>query len=426
MSQIVIQVENLAKRYRLGTVNSQTLREDLAQLFARLRGKKQTLQTATNTLDSIDNPYVWALKDVSFKVPQGQVLGIIGKNGAGKSTLLKLLSKITAPTSGIIKVKGKLASLLEVGTGFHPELTGRENIFLNGAILGMTKAEIRTKLDEIVDFAGISKYIDTPVKRYSSGMSVRLGFAIAAHLEPEILIVDEVLAVGDYEFQKRAIGKMQDVAAGGRTVLFVSHNMGAVGSFCQEVMVIKQGQVDFRGDTHEGIARYMEDNALSKDFSPNQEAEMFIQQVELLNQAQTLTNVFNYAETFSVRISIGINQFQENAFLSFRVSDAQRGRIVFTQEYPFRKIGTASSSQAEVLVTTPSHFLRGGKYRIFLAIYIPNVGVFDVWEDIAQFTVVDTGSGYEQHSHIDNGCVFADCQWEVLDKPRKQPTNNNS
>ncbi len=413
MSQIVIRIENLSKRYRLGTVNNQTLKEDIGLLFHRLMGQKRTIQASKNQLDSTDSEYIWALENVSFDVSQGEVLGIIGKNGAGKSTLLKLLSKITAPTSGRIKVKGKLASLLEVGTGFHPELTGRENIYLNGAILGMTKSEIARKLDEIVEFAGISKYIDTPVKRYSSGMSVRLGFAIAAHLEPDILIVDEVLAVGDYEFQKRAIGKMQDVAAGGRTVLFVSHNMGAVGSFCHEIMVMKQGGIAFRGETNEGITRYMEDNALSQQFQPKEEAQMFVRSIKLLNQRQEYTNVFNYAESFSVCVGIGINDFLAKAFLSFRVSDAQRGRIVFTQEYPFEKIASQSTKNVEVTVTTPGYFLRGGKYRIFLAIYIPNVGIFDIWEDIARFTVVDTGSGYEQHSHLDNGCVFAKCEWKI-------------
>jgi lipopolysaccharide transport system ATP-binding protein len=234
MSDTIISVENLSKQYRLGMVGSGTLREDLLGWWYRVRGKEDPYLKIgdTNTRDTKGNSdYVWALKDVNFEVKQGEVLGIIGKNGAGKSTLLKLLSRVTAPTTGTIKAKGRIASLLEVGTGFHPELTGKENIYLNGSIMGMKRAEINAKMDEIIDFAGVERYIDTPVKRYSSGMYVRLAFAVAAHLEPEILIVDEVLSVGDAEFQKKAIGKMEDVSSGqGRTVLFVSHNMKAVSA----------------------------------------------------------------------------------------------------------------------------------------------------------------------------------------------------
>jgi lipopolysaccharide transport system ATP-binding protein len=224
--------ENLSKQYRLGLVGTGTLSHDLNRWWHRIRGKEDPYLKVGEVNDRSSrggSDYVWALRDINFEVQQGEVLGIIGKNGAGKSTLLKIMSKVTGPTTGRIKAKGRIASLLEVGTGFHPELTGRENIYLNGTILGMTKKEVDRKLDEIVDFAGVARYLDTPAKRYSSGMMVRLGFAVAAHLEPEILIVDEVLAVGDAEFQKKAIGKMQEVShEGGRTVLFVSHNMASV------------------------------------------------------------------------------------------------------------------------------------------------------------------------------------------------------
>ncbi|MFN5218151.1 MAG: ABC transporter ATP-binding protein, partial [Sphingomonadales bacterium] len=229
---IVIKVENVSKQYRLGNVGSGTLRDDLTRWWYRMRGKEDPLMQVGSTNDrtqKADSDYVWALKDINFEVQQGDTLGIIGRNGAGKSTLLKILSKTTAPTTGSVKVKGRIASLLEVGTGFHPELTGRENIYLNGAILGMRKHEITRKLDEIVDFAGVERYLDTPVKRYSSGMYVRLAFGVAAHLESEILIIDEVLAVGDAEFQKKCLGKMGEVSKGeGRTVLFVSHNIAAI------------------------------------------------------------------------------------------------------------------------------------------------------------------------------------------------------
>jgi lipopolysaccharide transport system ATP-binding protein len=243
----VIRVENISKLYKLGVVSTGTLRDDLAIWFAKIQGKESPLKKvgASNALnDKESDGYVWSLKDISFDVKQGEVVGVIGKNGAGKSTLLKILSKITSPTHGRIHIKGRIASLLEVGTGFHSELTGRENIYLNGAILGMTKREIKSKIDEIVEFSGISKYIDTPVKRYSSGMTVRLGFAVAAHLEPEILIVDEVLAVGDAEFQKKCLGKMKDVSVNeGRTVIFVSHNMAAVENLCDRAILLDKGSV---------------------------------------------------------------------------------------------------------------------------------------------------------------------------------------
>lgn len=260
MSDIAIKFENISKQYRLGTVGTGTISHDLNRWWHQIRGKEDPYLMIGDTNDrssKATSEYVWALRDITFDVKQGDVVGIIGKNGAGKSTLLKILSRVTSPTTGSIKAKGRIASLLEVGTGFHPELTGRENIYMNGAIMGMTKAEITKKLDEIVDFAGIEKYIDTPTKRYSSGMTVRLGFAIAAHLEPEILVVDEVLAVGDAEFQKKAIGKMQDVSQGdGRTVLFVSHNMAAVRKLCKSGIVLKDGTVEFNGSSLDALTFY--------------------------------------------------------------------------------------------------------------------------------------------------------------------------
>lgn len=252
MSDVVIRVENLYKEYRLGTISHGTLYRDLQSWWARLRGKEdpnsiivspQSFTPHASRFTSSENPHMLALNDVSFEVRRGEVLGIIGRNGSGKSTLLKILSEVTSPTKGQVKIKGRVASLLDVGTGFHPELTGRENIYLNGAILGMFKQEIANKFDEIVAFAEIEKFIDTPVKRYSSGMYVRLAFSVAAHLEPEILIVDEVLAVGDAQFQKKCLGKMGDVAKGGRTVLFVSHNMAAVLSLCGKGILLDNGRI---------------------------------------------------------------------------------------------------------------------------------------------------------------------------------------
>ena len=265
---IAIEFENISKQYRLGLVSTGTLSHDLNRFWQTrvLRREDPYLKVGevNDRAHKGASEYVWALKDINFKVEQGDVVGIIGRNGAGKSTLLKLLSRVTAPTTGTIRARGRIASLLEVGTGFHPEMTGRENIYMNGAIMGMSRAEITRKLDEIVDFSGCERYLDTPVKRYSSGMTVRLGFAIAAHLEPEILVVDEVLAVGDAEFQKKAIGKMQDVSRGeGRTVLFVSHNMGAVKNLCKKGIVLNKGNVSFNGTSEEAIEFYTKDRFIS-------------------------------------------------------------------------------------------------------------------------------------------------------------------
>ena len=265
-----IEFNNISKQYRLGLVSTRTLSHDLDRWWkVNVMHKEDPylkIGSVNDRSQAADSEYVWALKDIDFKVEQGDVVGIIGKNGAGKSTLLKLLSKVTGPTTGTIRARGRIGSLLEVGTGFHQEMTGRENIYLNGAILGMTKQEVTRKLDEIVDFSGCERYLDTPVKRYSSGMMVRLGFAVAAHLDPEILVVDEVLAVGDAEFQKKAIGKMQDVSKGeGRTVLFVSHNMASIKQLCRHGIVLKNGYVDYCGSTNDAVSYYLKNNAFKAE-----------------------------------------------------------------------------------------------------------------------------------------------------------------
>ncbi len=272
MSDIAIQFDNVGKLYKLGLVGTGTLGDDLTRWWkTSVLGQEDPFLKIGESNDRTSkgaSDYVWALQNISFDVHQGDVVGIIGKNGAGKSTLLKLLSRVTTPTTGEIRAHGRIASLLEVGTGFHPELTGRENIYMNGSIMGMRKAEITRKLDEIVDFAGVERYIDTPVKRYSSGMTVRLGFAVAAFLEPEILVVDEVLAVGDAEFQKKAIGKMQDVSKGeGRTVLFVSHNMGSIRALCNKGVVLKNGVVDYSGEIAGAVDHYILGDSINTDTS---------------------------------------------------------------------------------------------------------------------------------------------------------------
>lgn len=309
-----IEFNHVGKQYRLGLVSTGTFSHDFSRWWTmNVMGKEDPYLKIgeTNIRSSKGNSdLIWALKDINFCVEQGDVVGIIGKNGAGKSTLLKLLSRVTAPTTGEINICGRIASLLEVGTGFHPEMTGRENIYMNGAIMGMTKAEITRKFDEIVDFSGCERYIDTPVKRYSSGMKVRLGFSVAAHLEPEILVVDEVLAVGDAEFQKKAIGKMQDVSKGdGRTVLFVSHNMAAVRSLCQKGMVLCDGMIDYTGNAEDAVNYYLEsttsqseDRKLMTDCIDRCKPYLKVSEIRINNTPYNATAIHHGQEVLDVLI----------------------------------------------------------------------------------------------------------------------------
>ena len=294
---VILKVENLSKQYRLGLVGTGTISHDFNRFLARIRGKEDPYLKIGESNDRSTkgtSEYVWALKDINFEVKRGEILGIIGKNGAGKSTLLKILSKVTGPTTGAIKSKGRIASLLEVGTGFHPEMTGKENIFLNGAILGMTKKEIASKLDEIIEFSGCERYVETPVKRYSSGMKVRLAFAVAAFLEPDILVVDEVLAVGDAEFQKKAIGKMQDISSqGGRTVLFVSHDMAAIQNLCSKVIILNDGRLTFNGATDDGILEYGQSKEKKYTFSRSEQNFDKLKNIEIRNIFFSDTNGCN-------------------------------------------------------------------------------------------------------------------------------------
>ncbi|MCF1191243.1 ABC transporter ATP-binding protein [Mangrovimonas sp. AS39] len=323
MSQVILKAENISKQYRLGTVGTGTLSHDLNRWWHRLRGKEDPYLKVGSVNDrstEADSDYVWALQDINFEVQQGEVLGIIGKNGAGKSTLLKILSRVTSPTTGEIKTRGRIASLLEVGTGFHPELTGRENIYLNGAILGMTKKEIRAKEAEIIDFSGCARYVDTPVKRYSSGMRVRLAFAVAAFLEPDILVIDEVLAVGDAEFQKKAIGKMQDISKGeGRTVLFVSHNMAAVKSLCTRGIVLEHGKTVFEGGTDDAVDFYLnETKDKSKSYLSNRiEAnENYIKSIKIV----TSKNGFHeFNKDLKVEITIHCAEKIQEPAVSYQI-----------------------------------------------------------------------------------------------------------
>jgi lipopolysaccharide transport system ATP-binding protein len=356
MSDIAIKVEGLGKQYRLGEIGTGTISHDLNRWFARMRGKEDPFAKVGDANDRTSkgsSDYVWSLRDIDFEVKKGEVLGIIGRNGAGKSTLLKILSKVTTPTTGNIKVNGRIASLLEVGTGFHPELTGRENVFLNGAILGMTKAEIRSKFDEIIDFSGVERYIDTPVKRYSSGMYVRLAFAVAAFLEPEILIVDEVLAVGDAEFQKKCLGRMKDVSVNdGRTVLFVSHSMPAVKNICTTGLLLKNGKVIFSGTSDETVDYYTAhlldfEVASRVEVSDKHRAGDLIRSIEyrsiefrnpVKNNAYALQDTLQMQLTLeskidcsAFRIAFTVSQIDETpvgTFFSNEIFSARKGEVV--------------------------------------------------------------------------------------------------
>jgi lipopolysaccharide transport system ATP-binding protein len=344
MGNTVIKVENLSKQYRLGLVGASTFKEDASRWWAKMRGKEDpflALGVENDRTSISDSKFVWSLKDINFEVQQGDVLGIIGRNGAGKSTLLKILSKITSPTTGTVKAKGRIASLLEVGTGFHPELTGRENIFLNGAILGMRKHEIKSKLDEIIAFAGIERYIDTPVKRYSSGMYVRLAFAVAAHLENEILIIDEVLAVGDAEFQKKCIGKMGDVSKGeGRTVLFVSHNLLAVKSLCNKGLFLNNGKLNTYGEIDFIIQNYSNKNSFTSCNDLMYKTDDYIIKKIKINDNNTLGN-FNIENDLEIEIDVDFYSYIEfvNINLFFNTTE---GSTIFVTSSPAKNVNLNS------------------------------------------------------------------------------------
>lgn len=371
-----IEFNNISKQYRLGLVSTKTLSHDLDRWWkVNIMHKEDPYLKVGSVNDrstAADSEYVWALKDINFKVEQGDVVGIIGKNGAGKSTLLKLLSKVTGPTTGTIKARGRIGSLLEVGTGFHPEMTGRENIYMNGAILGMTKQEIAKKLDEIVNFSGCERYIDTPVKRYSSGMTVRLGFAVAAHFEPEILVVDEVLAVGDAEFQKKAIGKMQDVAHGGRTVLFVSHNMGSIKNLCKSGVILEHGMIKYQSDNiYEVVDEYMK-SSYSTDMpavwdrpqvDPKKEFQML--HAEFQDGNGKTKKIFSCDEdiilemTFLVRKAIpGIYGY----FHFCRALDESPVWVTDSNDVVRNKLETLPLGEQKVRIRFPKRTLAGGEY----------------------------------------------------------------
>ena len=373
---IAIKAENIGKAYQLGEFSTGTISRDIERWWALLRGKEDPFLKLGETNDRSTkgtSDIVWSLKDINFEINQGDAVGIIGKNGAGKSTLLKVLSRVTTPTTGNIKVKGRIASLLEVGTGFHPELTGRENIFLNGAILGMRKHEIKKHFDAIVDFSGVERYIDTPVKRYSSGMYVRLAFAVAAHLESEILIVDEVLAVGDAEFQKKCLGKMGEVSKGeGRTVLFVSHNMAAVRNLCDKGLLLSQGVIEFSGTSEGAINKYL--SLKVNQFLVNNFTKYKILQTPWFspiefkatdNNFNILNNYIPINEPINIHIKFNSDVVNSNLSMGFTIYDSHENVICFVTERDMNPILYIQGVN-EVVYTIPPFLLNEGDYFVEL------------------------------------------------------------
>ncbi|MCL4123726.1 UNVERIFIED_CONTAM: hypothetical protein GTU68_059107 [Idotea baltica] len=374
---IILKAENISKQYRLGLVGTGTLSADLNRWWHRIRGKEDPYLKIGESNDRSTkgtSDYVWALQDINFEVERGEVLGIIGKNGAGKSTLLKILSKVTSPTTGEIKTKGRIASLLEVGTGFHSEMTGRENIFLNGAILGMTKKEIHSKIDEIIDFSGCERYIDTPVKRYSSGMTVRLAFAVAAFLEPEILVVDEVLAVGDAEFQKKAIGKMQDISIGeGRTVLFVSHNMAAIKDLCTRVILLSDGGLVLDGDVNTVVDKYLSSSNIAKgrvDFDNMAHESAKIKSLIISNSNNKITGQYFSGDSISFKVVIENKKHIRNPVLSLRLSDLNNVNIITWRSNDFIEspIPIGLSENFSVRIEMTNLYLLNGLYNVSIGL----------------------------------------------------------
>ena len=427
----VIQVKGLSKLYRLGAIGTGTITRDLERWFKmKIRGQEDPFlkigETNVRSKKGV-NDVVYALKDINFEVQQGEALGIIGKNGAGKSTLLKIISRVTSPTIGKINIKGRVASLLEVGTGFHPELNGRENIYLNGAILGMRKKEITRKLDEIIDFSGVERYIDTPVKRYSSGMYVRLAFAVAAHLESEILIVDEVLAVGDAEFQKKCLGKMGEVSKGeGRTVLFVSHNMAAISALCNRVILLKDGMFNYSGNVEETLMQYLASRIIDSNgimnFNGN-EPERFGEKkyakwlsIKLLNQNNNETDILRMGGKMKISLEVEIFKPSDDFEIGIGIGNLQEvysHYLVSTWE-GFSSIKKTGNSIIEVEI--PQLVLFPGNYLISIWICIKGAYYDDAIHNAIQFRV-EEGKVNQHDTYFErfskNTQVYTPSSWNI-------------
>lgn len=441
MSNTVIKVENLSKQYRLGQVGTGSLSHDINRLWHKLRGNEDPylkIGEKNNRESKGNSDYVWALKDINFDIQQGDRVGIIGRNGAGKSTLLKILSRTTSPTTGSVKIKGRVASLLEVGTGFHPDLSGRDNIFLNGAILGMSKKNIKSRFDEIIDFAGVERYIDTPVKRYSSGMYVRLAFAVAAYLESDILIVDEVLAVGDHEFQKKCLGKMGDVSnKEGRTVIFVSHNMDAVMRLCSHAILLKNGTLDSYSTTNNIIDAYLRSDFGTTSIRKWSDADAPGNHVVKLLEVFVHDENFDKKENFDITKSLGITMnyevVQKGAIFTHGINlHNQQGVNILNshditselREFP-RKKGIYSSTS-----WIPANFLSEGTVLVGVAIFHHNPFHIHFHEqDAVAFNVVDNFDGSSARGNYVEGfpgIVRPILNWDTLASNKHEDDEKNN
>jgi lipopolysaccharide transport system ATP-binding protein len=417
MSDTVIRVENLGKKYIIAHQKQEryTALRDVIANGAKSLGRQLLRPFAKRMPDPAVEEF-WALKDVSFEVKQGDRIGIIGRNGAGKSTLLKILSRITEPTTGRITIKGRVASLLEVGTGFHPELTGRENIYLNGAILGMSRGEIKRKFDVIVAFAEVEKFLDTPVKHYSSGMYVRLAFAVAAHLEPEILVVDEVLAVGDVAFQKKCLGKMEEVAKDGRTVLFVSHNMGAITNLCQSSIFLNNGQIRFTGSASEVVSKYL-DSVTERDggevFLKKTSSPAYFTKIAILNFNDEPTETVDLTSEFKIYFEYDVLRPIVGLEVSFSLFDKYGSFIFYSgiSKSPnfINRDHQPGHYIAEVYI--PPEFLAPGIYTLTIGLDQPNIYLFDLRDNVIGFSVVDSGSREYLYAGHDIGSILVNFEW---------------
>ena len=406
---LAIQIDSLSKAYRIGQFNTGALSQDIERWWALFRGKEDPFLKIAEDNDRTQagsSNIVWSLSDINLNVDQGDTVGIIGKNGAGKSTLLKVMSRVTSPTRGSIKIKGRVASLLEVGTGFHPELTGRENIFLNGAILGMRKYETKKHFDEIVDFAGVGRYIDTPVKRYSSGMYVRLAFAVAAHLDSEILIVDEVLAVGDSEFQKKCLGKMGDISRSeGRTILFVSHNMASVNKLCKTGILLANGQVKRQGDMSDIISAYLSENVNEITYKNDDTSKPInISEIEVKDAQGNQRADFKYDENIKIRIKLSMDNFIDGSSVFVMILDSAKRRVFAAEKF-------LNKDELIYEMEIAGKFLTRGSYSLHCLAHMPNKVLYDEVEDVCGFSIIDHNSELSIHGPYDYGSVFGNYQW---------------
>ena len=420
MSDIAVRVEHLSKKYQLGIINSGTLRKDIQTWIALKLGKEDPNSKIGEDRYAAGKDHFWALKDISFDIKHGDRVGIIGKNGAGKSTLLKILSRITAPTEGSVKIKGKIASLLEVGTGFHGELTGRENIYLNGAILGMKKRQVAKKMDSIIAFSGIEYHIDTPVKRYSSGMFVRLAFAVAAHLDSDILIADEVLAVGDAEFQKKALGKMEDLSTGeGRTIFFVSHNMGMIKRLCDTSILLNKGEIITSGKTEDVIDSYLAKKKADskKIIRTKSELPIYMSSVFTCDADGMEKIEFAFSEEIHLRISIVIKNFDPAMYLALAFLSKDETRV-FTRSIRLKDICNSDTGELVIDHIIKGSFIAPSDYSFYIVINNYNGSVrFDYLYDICPIKIFDDGTEFaaaegQQYGYF---IVRDECEWKVVE-----------